>query len=129
MRVTVDELPPGLIVQFPVTRTRGHERLKVPFDLYWRPSRVVVGGLLTVHPKGEGPTQYLLCEVVCDAGRIWTLQRRDTGERHDVRREALRYSCDCRGYQRNGYCRHTDAVAFLDSEGFFEIRNGLYLSV
>lgn len=129
MKPAVDDLPPGLIVQFPVTRTRNGSRLQVPFDLYWRPSGQVVGGLLTVQPQGEPPTQYLLCELRADAGRLWVLQRRDTGERHHVRREALRFSCDCRGFVRQGYCRHCDAMGWLDREGYFEIRDGLYLSV
>ena len=128
-RRTTGGIPPGLMACVPVLRERHGHRSSIPMELYWSPSTSVVGGFLTLIPERQYPTQYLVVEQTVDVGRLWVLVRRDTGETHHVRREAHRIACDCRGFVSRKYCRHSDALAFLDSEGFLEIIRGLYLAV
>lgn len=122
------ESHPSLIVRINGRRVRHGVRVDWPIDLYWNPSRVCVGGRLTIHSKGEMPAIYTVIESRSSKGRQWALFK-SRNEWHTVTRDSLRYACDCNGFTSHQYCRHSDAVSWLDREGFFEIKKGLYVDV
>jgi hypothetical protein len=117
---------PSVIASINGRRVRHGVRVDWPLDLCWFPSKVCVGGRLTISVRGYVPTIYTVIESRSSSGRQWSLfkSRRDW---HTVTRESLRYSCDCPGFTSCGYCRHSDAISWLDSAGYFEIVRGLYV--
>ena len=119
---------PHVITECNGRRVRDGKPMSWPLAIYWGPSRSLVGGWLTIHPRGEYPSQY--CVVggqARDGSLFWWLRRYDTKAKYVVSRESLRYSCDCQGFAAHGHCRHADAVAHLDTEGFFQIVRGSYI--
>lgn len=120
-------IEPSLIASINGRRVRHGVRVDWPIELYWFPSRVCVGGRLTIHVKGYVPTIYTVIESRSSNGRQWSLYK-DRAHCHTVNREALRYVCSCDGFISHGYCRHSDAIAFLDASGYFEIVRGLYVA-
>jgi hypothetical protein len=117
---------PSVIASINGRRVRHGVRVDWPLDLYWFPSKACVGGRLTISVRGYVPTIYTVIESRSSSGRQWSLFK-SRNEWHTVTRESLRYSCDCRGFTSCGHCRHSDAIAWLDSAGYFEIVRGLYV--
>lgn len=119
---------PAIIIGINGRRVRNGDRVSWPIEIRWSPSRQLVGGKLVIVPHGDYPAQYtVVAGQATDGSLYWWLRRWDTKGLSIVKRTSLRYSCDCHGFVAHGHCRHSDAVAFLDTEGFFKISKGLYV--
>jgi hypothetical protein len=80
------------------------------------PPTPTMPGIVQITVGGKA-TDYFLSPIPADFGTAFRLEKVGDGEAYNVNLDGDKRSCECKGHQRHGHCKHADGLAALIAAG------------